>query len=98
MAKAPSPIRVNRAPVLTLWAAVVAERLGHRPDTALSLAERALGGWVSFLPLRSAGDGRDCLDLGPRWLAFPVLGGPGQGTVADRAAPALPAADVVAAR
>ena len=66
-------------------------------DTALSLAERALGGWVSFLPLRSAGDGRDCLDLGPRWLAFPVLGGPGQGTVADRAAPALPAADVALA-
>jgi hypothetical protein len=32
------PIRVNRAPVLTLWAAVVAERLGHPRDTALSLA------------------------------------------------------------
>jgi hypothetical protein len=28
------PIRVNRAPVLTLWAAVVAERLGHPPETA----------------------------------------------------------------
>jgi hypothetical protein len=26
-------ITVNRAPVLTLWAAVVAERLGHPPDT-----------------------------------------------------------------
>jgi hypothetical protein len=24
-------IKVNRAPVLTLWAAVVAERLGHPP-------------------------------------------------------------------
>jgi hypothetical protein len=30
-------IKVDRAPVLTLWAAVVAERLGHPPDTALSL-------------------------------------------------------------
>ena len=27
-------IQVNRAPVLTLWAAVVAERLGHDEDTA----------------------------------------------------------------
>jgi hypothetical protein len=31
------PIRVNRAPVLTLWAAVVAERLGYPPETALTL-------------------------------------------------------------
>ena len=38
-----SPIRVNRAPVLTLWAAVVAERLGHPPDTALSLASAVAG-------------------------------------------------------
>jgi hypothetical protein len=36
-------IRVNPAPVLTLWAAVVAERLGHPPDTALSLASAAAG-------------------------------------------------------
>ena len=40
---APSPIRVNRAPVLTLWAAVVAERLGHTPETALSLASAVAG-------------------------------------------------------
>jgi hypothetical protein len=31
-------IRVNRAPVLTLWAAVVAGRLGYPSATALSLA------------------------------------------------------------
>ncbi len=43
MAKAPAPIRVNRAPVLTLWAAVVAARLGHPPDTALSLASAVAG-------------------------------------------------------
>ncbi|WP_043359083.1 hypothetical protein [Belnapia sp. F-4-1] len=36
-------IRVNRAPVLTLWAAVVAERLGHLPATALSLASVVAG-------------------------------------------------------
>jgi len=29
-----SLIRVNRAPVLTLWATVVAERLGYPPETA----------------------------------------------------------------
>lgn len=38
-----SPIRVNRAPVLTLWAVVVAERLGHPPETALSLASAVAG-------------------------------------------------------
>jgi glutathione S-transferase len=38
-----TPIRVNRAPVLPLWAAVVAERLGHLPDTALSLASTVAG-------------------------------------------------------
>src|SRR5215218_2391052 len=37
------PIRVNRAPVLTLWATVVAERLGHSPETALSLASAVAG-------------------------------------------------------
>jgi hypothetical protein len=31
------PITVNRAPVLTLCAAVVAERLGYPTDTALTL-------------------------------------------------------------
>jgi hypothetical protein len=36
-------IKVNRAPVLTLWASVVAERLGHPPDLALSLAKIVAG-------------------------------------------------------
>jgi len=38
-----APIKVNRAPVLTLWAAVVAEQLGHPPETALSLAKAVAG-------------------------------------------------------
>jgi hypothetical protein len=38
-----TPIRVNRAPVLTLWAAVVAERLGHPAATAFSLASAVAG-------------------------------------------------------
>ncbi len=36
-------IMINRAPVLTLWAAVVAERLGFDPDAALSLGRGIAG-------------------------------------------------------
>lgn len=36
-------IKINRAPVLTLWAAVVAERLGHSKDTALTLGKAVAG-------------------------------------------------------
>jgi hypothetical protein len=38
-----SPIKVNRAPILTLWATLVAERLGHPPETALSLGSAVAG-------------------------------------------------------
>src|SRR4051812_2107941 len=36
-------IRVSRAPVLTLWAAVVAERLGFDRDEALTLGRAVAG-------------------------------------------------------
>jgi hypothetical protein len=36
-------ISINRAPILTLWAAVVAERLGFDPDTALTLGRAVAG-------------------------------------------------------
>ncbi|MGE5249098.1 MAG: hypothetical protein ACM3QS_02695 [Bacteroidota bacterium] len=36
-------IQINRAPVLTLWAAVVAERLGYDRDEALTLAKAVAG-------------------------------------------------------
>lgn len=36
-------IQINRAPVLTLWAAVVAERLGHRHDAALTYGRTVAG-------------------------------------------------------
>lgn len=39
----PPPLRVNRAPVLTLWAAVVAERLGHPEETSLTLGAAVAG-------------------------------------------------------
>lgn len=36
-------IRINRAPVLTLWATVVAERLGYEEETALTLGKAVAG-------------------------------------------------------
>jgi hypothetical protein len=36
-------IRINRAPVLTLWAAVVAERLGYDADAAITLGRVVAG-------------------------------------------------------
>jgi len=36
-------IQINRAPVITLWATVVAERLGYAPDEALTLAKAVAG-------------------------------------------------------
>lgn len=40
---AQNKVEINRAPVLTLWTTVVAERLGHDPDTALTLGKAAAG-------------------------------------------------------
>ncbi len=36
-------IKINRAPVLTLWATVVAERLGYNKETALTLGKAVAG-------------------------------------------------------
>jgi hypothetical protein len=36
-------VKINRAPVLTLWATVVAERLGYDRDTALTLGKSVAG-------------------------------------------------------
>ena len=36
-------VKINRAPVLTLWAAVVAGRVGYDPDAALSLGKAVAG-------------------------------------------------------
>lgn len=36
-------LKINRAPVLTLWAVVVAERLGYPADTALTLGKVLAG-------------------------------------------------------
>jgi hypothetical protein len=47
-------LHVNRAPVLTIWAAVVAGRLGHPVDTALTLG-RAVAGSAARAKARSIG-------------------------------------------
>ena len=36
-------IKINRAPVLTLWAVVVGERLGYKREEALTLAKGLTG-------------------------------------------------------
>jgi hypothetical protein len=54
MASKAGEIRVNRAPVLTLWAAVVAERLGHDPDAAITLG-RAIAGSSARVKARAIG-------------------------------------------
>jgi hypothetical protein len=47
-------VRINRAPVLTLWGAVVAERLGYDTQAALSLG-KALSGLNAQAKGRSLG-------------------------------------------
>src|SRR5512133_3463549 len=36
-------VKINRAPVLTLWATVVAKRLGYNEETALTLGKAVAG-------------------------------------------------------
>src|SRR5215469_16662268 len=47
-------IAINRAPVLTLWASVVAERLGHPRSTALTLG-KTIAGKVAFSKAQTIG-------------------------------------------
>ena len=47
-------ITINRAPVLTLWAAIVAERLGHDADAAITLG-RAVAGSSARIKARAIG-------------------------------------------
>ena len=50
----PAPLSINRAPVLTLWAAVVAERLGYDRDAAATLG-RAVAGLYAASKARTLG-------------------------------------------
>jgi len=51
---APAQVTVNRAPVLTLWAAVVAERLGFDRDEALTMG-RVVAGLNAYAKGKSLG-------------------------------------------
>ncbi len=66
-----SEIRVNRAPVLTLWAAIVAERLGHDVDAAITLG-RAIAGSSARVKARAIGLEEKREDGGVRDAAKPA--------------------------
>lgn len=72
-----TPLRVNRAPALALWAAVVAERLGHAPATALSLAAVLAG----IAPAPPGGRPPGSVPIGPAARLVPQPEGP---PLADR--------------
>ena len=71
------PIEVNRAPVLTLWAAVVAEQLGHPPETALTLG-RAVAGYAARVKARNIGreERKGDRDIDTPGLAVPHITAP----------------------
>ena len=71
MAENGGVIRVNRAPVLTLWAAIVAERLGHDADAAITLG-RAVAGSSARVKARAIGLEEKREDAGMRDAAQPV--------------------------
>jgi hypothetical protein len=66
------PIRVNRAPVLTLWATVVAERLGHPAEAALTLGGIVVGTGRSGCqrPNKRSPGGPNLLTIGPAAVSY----------------------------
>ncbi len=58
-------ILINRAPVLTLWATIVAERLGFDQDEALSLGKAVAG-----LTAQSKGLGQMRMDASNLWQSL----------------------------
>jgi hypothetical protein len=79
------PIIVNRAPVLTLWAAVVAERLGHPADTAKPSVVRSAVRRPASKPVRIA---MEALAARERFRPEIPPGNPGWGAKAEFVAPA----------
>ena len=69
-------IKINRAPVLTLWAAVVAERLGHDHQEALTLGKAVAG-----LNAQSKGRRLGLYEAPPEPKAGEAKSRPPQGTV-----------------
>src|ERR1700722_14265201 len=74
------PIRVNRAPLLTLWATVVAEPLGHLAEAALTLGGIIVGTGRSGCkrPNKRAPGGPNLLTIGRAAVSYrPFAGAPG---------------------
>ncbi len=74
-------IRVNRAPVLTLWAAVVARHLGYDEATALTLGKalaglnaQSKGRRLGLYEPRAEGDARPKTQRPQRRVAIPLMG------------------------
>ena len=72
-------ITINRAPVLTLWACVVAERCGHSRNLSLTLG-KALAGYAAYVKAKSLGiarpdaDARAKREAGPRPPGMAFMG------------------------
>lgn len=69
-------IEINRAPVLTLWAAVVAERLGFHWEEALTLG-RAVAGFNAYSKGKTLGlfEADTLSSRGEKGAAAPAEGG-----------------------
>ena len=81
-------IRINRAPVLTLWAEVVAERLAFDRDTALTLGQTVAG---CRHPLRArTPPARYPLHADSKGAALVQLVGPGDSSATQKPAQAGP--------
>ena len=83
----PMKISINRAPVLTLWACVVAERCGHSRNLSLTLG-KALAGYAAYVKAKSLGivqpdsEARAKRDAGPRPPGMAFMGIPLAGDLA----------------
>jgi hypothetical protein len=77
------PIRVHRAPVLTLWATVVAELLGYPPETALTLG-RFVAGSSARAKVRRLGTSDEKQDAEERHARATLKVGQSDGADRDR--------------
>jgi len=90
-------VTINRAPVLTLWAAVVAERLGYDWEGALTLG-RALAGMNAASKARTLGLARTPRDRDePNRTKKPAAGKPVAIELLGRSIPAVRVEDGVRA-
>jgi hypothetical protein len=92
-----STVTINRAPVLTLWAAVVAERLGYDWEGALTLG-RALAGMNAASKARTLGIARPSReDEAPKRARKPESGRPVAVELMGRTIPSVRTEDGVRA-